>query len=301
MSKNKSMWNNGDALLLTRPDIFNNTFANSESVSNTDRLRLYYTNLALTRFKWSGDLPKNLTSRKIEEYLFYYGQCFFFNSDKFGLICLPCSPTGEYNVYNEPLKYNVNGIGFSEIVKADDGIRIMNNDFCLPDFLHLEHYIYINALIEKTQQLNLVQQRTPNIVGTNKSTELTMKNIYKKIYDNFEPLIYVDDSIEQNLTEGSKTLKTEAPYILDKLQQFKYEKESELYTFLGINNVNHRKKERMLVDEVNSNNGQILMSLEIAYKNRLLACDEINKKFGLNLKVEKVSDILEDEGGSTDD
>ena len=34
------------------------------------------------------------------------------------------------------------------------------------------------------------------------------------------------------------------------------------------------------------------MYLDIEYKNRLLACEEINKKFGLNVKVEKVIDSL---------
>ena len=34
------------------------------------------------------------------------------------------------------------------------------------------------------------------------------------------------------------------------------------------------------------------MYLDIEYKNRLLACENINKKFGLNVKVEKVIDNL---------
>lgn len=294
MSKNKSLWHNGDMLLLNNSNLFNNCWGDADKISNADRLTLYYVNLALTRFKWSGDLPKGLTSRKIEEYLFFKGQVFFCDTEKFGLLCLPCSPTGEYNVYNEPLKYNIVGNGFTDVVNADDGVRIMNNDMCLPDFIHIQHYVYINSLIEKTQQLNLVQQRTPNIVGTNKRTELSMKQIYSKIYDDFEPSIYVDESIEQDLTKGTNVFKTDAPYILDKLQQFKYEKESELFSFLGINNSNHRKKERMVVDEVNANNGQILMSIEIAYKNRLLACREINERFGLNLKVEKVMTLLDE-------
>ena len=65
-----------------------------------------------------------------------------------------------------------------------------------------------------------------------------------------------------------------------------------LLTKLVLNNSSINKKERLLVDEVNVNNGQILMYLDIDYKNRVLACEQINKKFGLNVQVEKVIDNL---------
>ena len=58
---------------------------------------------------------------------------------------------------------------------------------------------------------------------------------------------------------------------------------------MGLNNsnANNGKKERLLVDEVNVNNGEILMYLDVDYKNRVKACEEINKRFGLNVKVSK--------------
>ena len=58
---------------------------------------------------------------------------------------------------------------------------------------------------------------------------------------------------------------------------------------MGLNNssANNSKKERLLVDEVNVNNGEILMYLDVDYKNRLKACEEKNKKFGLNVRVTK--------------
>ena len=62
---------------------------------------------------------------------------------------------------------------------------------------------------------------------------------------------------------------------------------NELLTFLGINNHNVQKAERLLVDEVNANNDFILVNLDHMYDEREKAVKEINEKFGLNIKVEK--------------
>ena len=39
------------------------------------------------------------------------------------------------------------------------------------------------------------------------------------------------------------------------------------------------------MDETNANNGYIEMSLDLGLKSRELACQQINDKFGLNVKV----------------
>ena len=62
---------------------------------------------------------------------------------------------------------------------------------------------------------------------------------------------------------------------------------NELLTFLGINNSNTDKKERLLVDEVNSNNDFILVNIDHMYDERKRAVEEINKKFNLNITVDK--------------
>ena len=75
--------------------------------------------------------------------------------------------------------------------------------------------------------------------------------------------------------------------------------ENELLTLFGLNNV-IEKKERMIVDEANSNNDYINRNVDLLYKNRKQACDEINEKFGLNISVKRVNNIEEkiyNEGG----
>ena len=62
---------------------------------------------------------------------------------------------------------------------------------------------------------------------------------------------------------------------------------------LGLNNANLNKKERLISDEVNANNSNILMNLELGYKNRELGLELVNKKFDLDIKLEKTINTLD--------
>ena len=63
-------------------------------------------------------------------------------------------------------------------------------------------------------------------------------------------------------------------------------------TLFGLNNVID-KKERLIVDEANANNDYINRNVDLLFKNRKIACNEINKKFGLNISVKRVNNIEE--------
>ena len=63
-------------------------------------------------------------------------------------------------------------------------------------------------------------------------------------------------------------------------------------TLFGLNNV-IEKKERLIVDEATANNDYINRNVDLLYKNRKQACDEINKKFELNINVVRVNNIEE--------
>ena len=279
MSKTKSMWNRGVELLLNTHDNHNLSILLNEIML-----------LALNRFKWT-NLPDGMESRHIERALFEHGQCAFFEREEGGLLCLPCSAGNGYNVYGEPMGVNITGVGYSTYKNIDEVVRILNNDRGIPTTPMVYKYANLLNEIEVTQSRNLKHQRVPYIIPTTKDNELTVKNIYKKI-DEGNEVIFVDSKLSNGGDIGIQVLKTDSKYIVNDLQEHKNNIINELLTKLGLNNSSINKKERLLVDEVNVNNGQILMYLDIEYKNRVLACEQINKKFGLNIQVEKVIDNL---------
>lgn len=257
---------------------------------NEGRLYNKFSLLAMNRFKWE-NLPPGVESRHIEKYLYNEGQVAFFKDDTLGYMVLPCCSNGNLNYHGEPLSFNVNGIGYNKALKNDDMVRIMSNDTCTPNSIEVSHYTTIIDELEKTSFMNVTQQRFPWVIVTTKENELTMKNIFKKI-ENFEESIVVDSRLTQGGQLGINALQTNTPYIVDKIRTEKNEVINELLSWLGLNNTRN-KTERLLVDEINVNNNHILMNLDIEYKNRLKACEEINKKYGLEIEVIKTIDDLD--------
>ena len=100
-------------------------------------------------------------------------------------------------------------------------------------------------------------------------------------------MLYLEKKTLASTISKDDVLDTSAPFLLDKLQNYKNEMRSELLTFLGINNNNIVKKERLITDEVNANNELISIMIDLMFDLRKKACDEINKMYGLNINVEK--------------
>ena len=278
MSKKKSWLNKGEGLLYSEKFEYG-------------RIYHHLSHLAKNRFKWEG-LPNGLESRFIEEGLFRNGQVFFVEDENLGLLCLPCSTCGNLNVYGEPVRLNVLGIGYHKQYDIEEGVRLVANEECVPEMLTVRYYSELLQDIEDTMRLNLDQQKFPYIIPTSKDNELSMKNMYNKIREG-EPAIFVDKRVSQGGDNLVSVLQTNAPYLLRDLTEYKKEIMSEVLTYLGINNSNIQKRERVLQDEVNSNNNEILTNLELAFMYRENVAKELNKKYGLNITVKKVMHELE--------
>ena len=242
----------------------------------------HYRNIALNLYEWE-NLPEGMEGRHIEQALLYHGQAFFYEHEHLGYICLPCSNSGQMNIYGEPTIVMVSGHGFSENKHMTEGIRILNNPRVMATDIILTYYCTKLAQIDSTINTNLIQQKVPFIFATSKENEFTIKNLYTKMYSG-EPAIFVDQSLLTNGELNIQSVSCEAPYIIDKLQQHRFEIEKELLTFLGINTT-IEKKERLLVDETNANNEQITLNVEIGLRERERACEEINERYGLDIHV----------------
>ena len=110
-------------------------------------------------------------------------------------------------------------------------------------------------------------------------------------YSGNTPFIFGNKQFD--ISNKLNVLKTDAPYLIDKLEDHKHEIWNEALTFLGINNANTDKKERLITSEVESNDDLINYYLNCFYKTRKDACDRINKKYGLNIEISLNKDVLD--------
>lgn len=294
MSKNKSIFNQlGDTFTLT--SLAN--FTNMEGVvlGEPNALLFKYINIACGRYIWD-NLPNGITSKDIETRLLFNGRVFFTDDDSYGLICLSATPT-EFNIYNKPIKVRVEGLGYKKEFSTKEGVLI--NDNLTPDYPAILEVIkdcHILTDIDKTLHMNLGQQKFPVIFTKTSNTELSVNQFAEDTFNEYFPVQIVDKKMEKALgdkLENVKALNTGVPYLLDKLQDYRQQKESEILTYLGVNNVSIFKKERLISDEANSNNDFIKLNLEIGYQERLKACRLINEKYNLNMTVKKYTDLLE--------
>ena len=112
------------------------------------------------------------------------------------------------------------------------------------------------------------------------------KHLYSQ-YDGNKPVIFGD---KNQLQDGViKAITTEAPYIADKVIEYKKEIWNEALTFLGINNIAVNKKERLVTDEANYNNELTNLNLQSFLIPRQEACKQFNELFGLTGTDKEIS------------
>ena len=257
----------------------------------------FYRLMLLSRalFKWE-NLPNGIDEKWIERYLFAEGACLFYKDPTLGFMVAKIGENGTYNYYDEPTKvfpYATNYIYEGEqLINNSNCVIIRNNDDMLATAPTIQLYSYKLTNIERTIDTNVIAQKTPIIVKCSDKQRLSFKNAINQRNDN-EPVIYADKTMN---TEDMQVLDIKAPIVFDKLQIQKHAVWNECMTFLGVNNANMDKRERLVDDEVQANNEQVQASEDIFLKARQKACDEINKMFGLNISVKRRNlskDVLE--------
>lgn len=249
---------------------------------NNGTYKQYYNRLvelAISMFEWK-NLPKTVDARFLELCLFTDGQAIFFYDEELGYLTLQNATNGGFNVYRIPVNrraYAVNG--YNRELNENDSVIIFNN------YLHtnsqLDATIFAKRLynLDRAIDVNANAMKTPIMIKCDETQRLTMMNLYKQ-YDGNVPYIFADRSINTN---GIQVLKTDAPYVADKLYQLKAQIWNEALTYLGISNINVQKKERLITDEVTRNQGGTIASRYSRLNARREACKQINEMFGLNV------------------
>lgn len=251
--------------------------------------------LAISIFEWEGldDIGGN--SRFLELTLFEEGRAVFVKDPDLGYLTLRVAPNGKLNYYRLPVSIEAVSIDYNKKYPMEDVVYIMNNELQLPTSNTIDLFSRKLYEIDRTTQVNIKAQKTPVLLQGTDKQRLTLQNLYMQ-YDGNMPFIFGDR--DANLDSAVKSITTQAPYVADKLTIQKHEIWNECLTFLGIDNANTDKKERLITDEVQSNNELIYFYLNCFYKTRKKACDEINKKFfngeeKIKIKVNKnISELL---------
>ena len=254
-------------------------------ILNTHSYRYYFNKLfelAISMFEWK-NLPPSVNRRYLELELFETGCMVYFNDDVMGNLCLNCLYNGRLDVYGDPVlrraysRYN----NYQKLLKPSNSVVIWNNYLHLPSYSDTKMFASKLYLIDRTIDVNIHAQKTPVALVGSEQQRLTLLNLYKQYAGN-EPFIFGDKNLDLN---ALTVLKTDAPFIADKLYTLKTQYWNEALTHLGISNINIQKKERLITDEVTRNQGGTIASRYSRLESRREAVEKINAMFGTNIEV----------------
>lgn len=257
-----------------------------ESALLNNRTYLQYYNrlleLAINMYEWK-NLPDTVDERFLELTLFSDGMAVYFRDEILGDLCLQTMIGGNLDVYRIPMErtaYAANG--YQVRLDPTNSVIIFNNYTHTNSMLDIEMYARRLYNIERTIDVNVNAQKTPVMVIGSEAQRLTLKNLMMQ-YDGNEPFIYGDDKLNVN---ALSVLRLDAPYVADKLNILKRQIWNEALTYLGIENSNTEKKERLVTDEITSNLGGVEAQRFCRLNARRKAADQINAMFGTNITVD---------------
>lgn len=252
--------------------------------------------IATSLFEWV-NLPESCNARYLELTLYYKGQASLLYDNNYGFINTQACDSGYINIYGLPTLVNCYSYGYNSMrstyvagsdeneEKDKECILVLNNYMRVPTASTLELFAYRLAELQRTFDTNVKINKFPLLLRTDQKQIFTLKKLYEE-YDGNTPAIFADKNL---VTDDSlKAIKTDAPLILQELNDAKREIWNEALTFLGVSNLSE-KRERLITSEADSNNELINLNLQSYLIPRQQACKEFNEKFGLTGTDKEVS------------
>lgn len=257
-----------------------------EDLRNTTRhiLTNKYFNLFMDSLKWNGleDEQEDYIMKKF----WSDGTVSAFKIKGIDELGFAPYAVSSYTMYDTPSTVNL--INERNVPFIPTGTQTVNQDVVLGwvQRNHKSIYTMVSYYVEKLVEVemvintNLQVNKLPLLIGVTPSDKENAEHLVNKIL-NDEVAIFANLD-ELNLV---KTLSNGSQYILDKLYAFKNNIESELLTYLGIDN-SQIDVDKLAVDQINANNEMINSNAE-GYLNELNKfCKRISEVLNKTVSVE---------------
>lgn len=245
---------------------------------------------AISIYKWE-NLPNYIKERDIEYLLYRYRQVTI-KKDDYGLFHILQSWNAEYNLYGYPIKINIRyPDGRTEIKNIDDSDIVTIFDTSVYDSGRID-YISIwgekYASVQTTIDEQIINQRTPFVISGTTPSEIEKAVKAVQYMVNGVKIMALDSGTLNNI----KIWDLNPPYNVESLIQVQQEYLKRASECVGIDSLeSFGKKERMIKDEVESNDEHLSLILQDSLNSRKRGCIELKDKFGIDWNVDVLNPI----------
>lgn len=265
----------------------------------------YLLQKTMSVFKW--EMPETWSKEFFLYNLYCRGFVCVLKTAKFGVIPQGCGLKG-YDVFYRPKSaYVVNPL-FPSPLELD-----INKDCILfrlqPDYGGVmdlvTFYGDMMALCAETIGTNLLNSKLSYVfTADNKTAAESFKKLFDRVASG-EPAVVQDKNLTRS--DGQPAWQSFAQnlnqtYIADKILADMSRIEAMFDTEIGIPNANVDKKERLITDEVNSNNVETASKCSMWLDSLKLNCRQVGDMFGVSMSVDwRVKPVELQERGDTDE
>ena len=223
------------------------------------------------------NLPLYIDSDYVNFVLLTEGSICFFIDEEIGLLALPYTSMAGLDVYGRPRRVQCHGRNgyHSKVLTQNEFVIMYDNTIRRPLYPWIVQYAerYSSAL--RTQDVNIAQQKSNRIWKTSKEQEKSVKDMLTNIEENVENIVTYNGLD----IAGTESILSVAPYVADKIDEYKANLWNEFLGAVGVSNITLNKKERLIRDEVQSQLGGTIAMRGLRYDAQKKAVDEINLKF----------------------
>lgn len=274
-------------------NLYNSRMSPSTVHCKNTALVNYYTKYLFEKvisiYKWEG-IPDSWAVNYFLYTLFGKGFLAVFDTEEYGVIPNECALAG-YNVFYQPTTALVANPALREnrrmlIGEECELIKMQPNYSGVMDIV--SNYADLMALAMETAGINLLNSKLSYVFfSDNQANAASFKKLYDQIASG-EPMAVIDKDLIG--IEGEKhwelfTQNVGQNYITDRVLTDMRTLENMFNTEIGIPNANTMKRERLISDEVNSNNvdtqSKVILWLETMQND----IKKVNDMFDLNISV----------------
>ena len=255
------------------------------------------------------DIPDTWNRDYLLYTLYSLGYIAVVKTDRYGVICQSCGLSG-MDVYYAPTHALISNPLLSGILQPRIHVQCevlkLTPDYCGINDL-ITYYANKLALAGETVDTNLINTKLAYIfTAGNKAAAASFKTLYDDIASG-KPAVVVDKSLlRDDGTLGIEMFNQQLSntYIAGDVLSDMCKIEAEFDTVIGIPNANTDKKERLITDEVNSNNIETNALSDLWLESLQDGSERVKKMFDIDIKFRKrykmkggVSDVQSESNG----